>query len=182
MEGESIKVEEVADVALLIELAPMKPDPLPAPNAELGKDVLGSWRLVSRDDYDREGRKLIDPILGADPLGMLTFAPGHFAAQFMNRRRGEKPFETGTQASSLTPGSNNSSAVDGYDAYFGTYEIDAREGTVAVSLQGALSPANIGLNLKREIRVADGQLLIRLATTAADGTPITRTLTFERIA
>lgn len=154
----------------------MKPEPLPPPSADLASEILGSWRLVSREDYDAEGRRHIDPILGGDPLGFLTFAPGAFAAQFMKRDRGAS-----TSSQATAAGVNNTGAVDGYDAYFGRYEVDAREGAITVTLEGSISPANIGLTLRRDIRSAGNRLWIRLATTAADGTPVTRILTFERI-
>jgi hypothetical protein len=77
---------------------------------------------------------------------------------------------------------NNTAAVGGYDAYFGTYELDAARGTVVVKLEASLAPANIGKTFLREIRVVDGRLVIRLNTNAADGTPISRTLKFEKLA
>lgn len=157
----------------------MNPEPLPPPGADLGRAIIGTWSLLTREDYDREGRRRIDPILGADPLGMTSFAPGHFAAQFMNRRRAASPAPVTSPAPSA--GTNNSRAVDGYDAYFGTYTVDAAAGTITVTLEGSVAPANVGLTLTRDVRVIGDRLLIRLATTAVDGTPITRTLTFERL-
>jgi hypothetical protein len=154
----------------------VKPEPLPPPSADLASRILGSWRLTSREDYDVDGRRHIDPILGGDPLGFLTFAPGAFAAQFMKRERIASASVQATAA-----GANNTGAVDGYDAYFGRYEVDAREGVITTTLEGSISPANIGLTLKRDIRTAGNRLWIRLATTAADETPVTRILTFELI-
>ena len=155
----------------------MKPDPLPPLRSDLDRAILGSWRLLSREDYDSEGRRIIDPIMGADPLGFLTFAPGAFAVQFMKRARGES---AGSLTAS-TAGANNTGAVGGYDAYFGSYRVNAEKGVLTTTLEGSISPANIGLTLDRDIRVTESHLWIRLATTAADGTPVTRTLIFERI-
>ena len=151
-------------------------EPLPPPGADLGRAILGTWRLLSRIDLDGEGKRHVDPFLGADPLGILTFTPNSFAAQFMNRLRDAAP-PPGASA----PGANNTSAVGGYDAYFGTYVFDPKAGTIATTLEGALSPANVGVTFTREIRVVGDRLWIRLATTAADGTPVTRTLTWERV-
>ena len=106
----------------------------------------------------------------------MSFARSRFAAQFMNRRR-----SPAGEPAIASPGTNNTSAVNGYDAYFGTYRADAAAGTINVRLEGALSPENVGLEATREVRVVGDRLLIRLATTAADGTPITRTLAFERL-
>lgn len=160
----------------------MKPDPLPAPGADLKTAILGVWSLISREDYDAAGARLVDPILGADPIGILTFAPKQFAAQFMKRSRGASGPSpaAGGGTSAAAAGANNSSAMDGYDAYFGTYDLDLRSGTITVALEGSVVPANIGLRFTRDVRVTGDRLSIRLATTAADGTPITRTLTFER--
>jgi lipocalin-like protein len=166
----------------------VKPEALAPPGPDLKSAVIGCWKLVSREDYDREGGRNIDPILGADPIGILTFASGHFAAQFMNRNNGgpvsagstASPW-AGAPASSLPKPLNNSVAVNGYDAYFGTYTLDAAAGTITTTLEGSVAPANIGVTLTRDIRVEGDRLIIRLDTTAFDGTPITRTNTFERL-
>lgn len=154
----------------------MKNVALPKPTADLAASILGIWRLRSREDVDASGQRLVDPILGPDPLGILCFAPGHFAAQFMKR---DRP----VQDSVTQPGSgkNNSSAVNGYDAYFGTYGLDEKEGTLTVHLEGSISPANIGSTFVRDIRVQDHELIIQLPTTAVDGSAITRTLVFSRL-
>ncbi|HKO22634.1 MAG TPA: lipocalin-like domain-containing protein [Candidatus Eisenbacteria bacterium] len=159
----------------------MKPEPLPPPSADLASEILGAWWLLSRLDDDDTGNRHVCPILGAQPLGFLSFAPKRFSAQFMRRGReleGEAPASTAASP----PGANNTAAVGGYDAYFGTYELDATRGTVIVKLEASLAPANIGKTFVREVRVVGGRLIIRLNTNAADGTPISRTLTFERLA
>jgi len=160
---------------------------LPPPGPGLARAMLGNWRLHSREDHDREGRRLLDPVLGPDTLGMLSFAPGHFAAQFMKRDREstavDAPARPGAAigVSPARPGANNSSAANGYDAYFGTYSVDERAGTITVRLEGALSPSDIGHVLTREIRVEGDRLIIQLETTAFDGTPVTRRLVFQRL-
>jgi len=58
--------------------------------------------------------------------------------------------------------------------------VDAAAGLVTVHLEGAITPANIGLALTRDIRVVGNRLTIRLGTSTPDGVPITRTLVFER--
>ena len=137
---------------------------------------------MGREDYDGGGRRVIDPFLGADPLGILCFSPSRFSAQFMKRDRGaENPAAAPNGATgSGAPAANNSAASNGYDAYFGTYVVDAPAGLVTVQLEGAVTPANVGLTLTREIRAFGDRLLIRLATNMPDGVSITRTLTFER--
>jgi len=135
--------------------------------------MLGLWRLLTREDHDQSGARSIDPVMGPRPIGLLSFGPTHFAAQFMN------PDRSGSAPATVS-GPNNSGAVNGYDAYFGTYTIDATAGTVTVQLAGALTPTNIGQAFVRDIRVAGDRLWIQLTTKALDGTSITRTLTFVR--
>jgi hypothetical protein len=135
--------------------------------------MLGVWLLRSREDYDAQGNRHIDPFLGPDPLGILTFAPHHFAAQFMNRDRTGAPVDG-------PAGANNSAAVNGYDAYFGTYTLDLAAGNMITTLEGSVSPANVGMVFTRAVRVAGDRLYIQLATTTPSGVAVTRTLVWER--
>ena len=75
---------------------------------------------------------------------------------------------------------NNSRAVSGYDAYFGTYKVDDKETLVTLTLTGALSRDNVGMVLTRQMAVEGDQLVIRVPTAAPDGTPVVRTLTCKR--
>ncbi len=127
--------------------------------------LVGTWRLVSREDYTGTGERRIDPGLGADPIGLLAYDPaGNFAAQLMKRDRSNDA-GTGT----TRPGVNNTSAVNGYDAYFGTYTVDEASGSVTQRIEGALSRDDVGKVVTREMRVEGDRLLIHLATTSADG-------------
>src|SRR5262245_11791641 len=126
----------------------MPPITLPRPDPHLAQAMLGIWQLKTREDFDAQGAQHFDPILGRNPLGMLSFAPGRFAAQFMNRDR--------ASAATAAAGANNSGAVDGYDGYFGTYSVDSAAGTITIRLEGAVSAGDVGKVLTRAIRVIDG--------------------------
>jgi hypothetical protein len=149
---------------------------LPQLTANLGSEILGIWMLKSREDVDAEGQILTDPFLGRDPIGILCFGPSHFAAQFMKRDRSEEE-----DVPRRVQAKNNTAAINGYDAYFGTYSVDETAGTLATHLEGSISPVNIGKTYVREVRVVNNELIIQLKTTAVDGTAITRTNTFSRI-
>jgi len=149
---------------------------LPPLTANLTGAILGIWKLKSREDVDATGQIQIDPFLGRDPLGILCFAPSHFAAQFMKRDRSRQE-----NAPQRVQAKNNTVAVNGYDAYFGTYSIDEIAGTLTTHLEGSTSPANVGSTYVRDVRVIDDELFIQLQTTTTDGTPITRTNTFTRV-
>jgi hypothetical protein len=143
---------------------------------DLATAIQGVWWLLSREDYTKDGQRRIDPVLGPDPLGILTYAQTHFAAQFMKRDRTDT---TSTQV--FHSGQNNTSAVGGYDAYFGTYRVDEETGKVAHTLLGSITPSNIGITVFRDLKVNGNGLTIQLDTTTADAEPITRTLIWKKI-
>ncbi len=147
-----------------------------ADGANLARDLIGVWWLVSRTDAAGDGTRRIDPTLGPDPLGILTYAPGHFAAQFMKRDRSDA-----SVTATIAAGANNTGAVGGYDAYFGTYEVDPGTGQVAHTLLGALTPGNVGMTVSRTLTADGDRLEIRLDTTTPEGEPVTRTLVWKRI-
>ncbi len=146
------------------------------PTESRSASIVGIWRLKTRVDLDSSGQRHIDPILGADPLGILCFSEDYFAAQYMKRDRSaaQGPEE-------LIRGSNISSVFNGYDGHFGTYRFDPASGILRVRLEGAISPADIGREFERHAEVRAGELTIQFATTSADGTLVTRTLTFSRL-
>lgn len=142
----------------------------------LATKMQGIWWLLSREDRTGEGQKIIDPVLGADPIGILCYAPTHFSAQFMKRNR------TSDQAAQIfSAGQNNTGAIGGYDAYFGTYEVDGQTGKVAHTLIGSINPSNIGITVLRDLQVDEDKLIIQLETTTPEGKSITRTLTWRRL-
>jgi len=142
----------------------------------LSERLPGTWRLLSRVDVTEGGDEHPDPALGSDPVALLIYdRAGNFAAQFMKRDRSTQRGDGPAGAA------NNTQAHDGYDAYFGTYTVDDSTGVVTQRLDGSLSRANVGMVLSRAMTVRGKNLVIQLATTAWDGTPVTRTLTWERL-
>lgn len=141
----------------------------------LAESMIGTWMLTSRVDRAADGSTRIDPALGSDPLGMLTYTRDRFSAQFMKRDRIGTSVET-----AVGSGQNNTTAVGGYDAYFGTYHI-GNNGLVLHRLEAALTAGNVGLEVARTLVVEDDKLTIVLETSTKEREPITRTLTWQRI-
>ncbi|HET7840715.1 MAG TPA: lipocalin-like domain-containing protein [Usitatibacter sp.] len=142
----------------------------------LSTELPGTWLLQSRIDVMPNGAAHPDPLLGSDPIALLIYdRTGHFSAQFMKRVR------SGPAQAAAPSAKNNTQAQDGYDAYFGTYTMNDANSTVTQRLMGSLSPSNVGMVLTREMQVSGDQLVIRLNTTSADGTPVVRTLTWKRL-
>ena len=143
----------------------------------MNHDFVGVWWLLSREDKAVDGSIRIDPTLGPDAKGILTYANSRFAAQFMKRDRTNV-----ADIDSASAGQNNTGAVGGYDAYFGTYSVDDSTGEVLHCLEGALTPENVGIEVSRTLTVDGNSLVIQLETTTLDGESVTRTLTWERVA
>lgn len=145
----------------------------PSPLSEV---LPGTWKLLSRIDLTEQGERRLEPSLGEDPVALLIYdRAGHFSAQFMRRDR------SASAPDGPVVGKNNSRAQGGYDAYFGTYTIDDQDGTVTQRLLGSLSQENVGMVLTREMEVTGDRLVIKLETSAPDGTAVKRTLTWQRV-
>ena len=126
-------------------------------SATLSSTLPGTWQLLSRIDTTATGERRPEPSLGEDPIALLIYdRGGNFAAQFMRRDR-SVDVPDGPRGAS-----NNSRAMGGYDAYFGTYTIDDANGTVTQRLTGALSRENVGLVLTRAMDVLGDTLVIKL--------------------
>jgi Lipocalin-like domain len=142
----------------------------------LSASLPGTWQLLSRIDTTASGEQRLEPSLGDDPVALLIYdRNGHFAAQFMRRDRSVEVPDGPSGAK------NNSRAQGGYDAYFGTYSTDDHNGTVTQRLLGSLSSEHVGVVLTRAMNVQGDTLIIKLDTNTADGTAITRTLTWRRV-
>jgi hypothetical protein len=147
----------------------------PATQTPLAERLAGTWRLQSRIDRDATGARVDEPTLGSDPVALVFFdRAGNFAAQFMKRDRG-------AAAAVVSAAANNTRAVDGYDAYFGSYAVDEASGVVTTTLAGAIAREHVGAVLARTMRVDGDTLTITLATSAPDARPVVRTLTWARV-
>jgi Lipocalin-like domain len=142
-----------------------------------GRQLVGTWRLISRVVRSEDGTAVQDPGLGKTPIGYLIYdSSGHMAAQLM---RPGRPIAIDCGATSPAP-SENSQSINGYDAYFGTYTIDETSHTVTHHLEGALAAADVGKNLVREFQVSGDRLAIIVRTNSPKEKQI-RTLTWERV-
>jgi len=143
-----------------------------APTAGAAQRIVGTWQLVSRT-VSVNGKTLIDPVLGAQPRGRLSYdAAGAMSLQMMREGR----------ASAITTPADardkaNARVILGYDSYFGTYTVDERAGTVTHHVEASLFPEDVGQHWVRPFKLA-GDTLTLSFTSPADG--VTRTLVFRR--
>ena len=142
----------------------------------LSAALIGTWELLAREDRNGAGEVRPDPVLGADPVGLLFYGrEGRFALQLMKRERGARPLGSGA---CLAGGAR---VQCGYDAYFGTYSVDDERGVVTQTLKAALSPESVGQVLTRQMSIAGDTLTIRVETASVGGEAVTRTLRWRRV-
>lgn len=145
--------------------------------------LVGSWRLASRTSKQANGELLPDAGLAATPMGVLVYdQTGHVAVQLSRRDRTEAVLGEECQAATQikeTPGT--AQTVIGYDAYFGTYTVNERDGIVTHHLEAALFPGDIGKDIDRSFKLTGDTLTLSFNTTTKEGVKVTRTLVWERM-
>ena len=157
--------------------APARPAQPARPAASsVAQRLVGAWQLETRTVRKADGTTLADPVLGAQPLGRLYYdASGVVSLQMMRVGR------TAAIGKPANPqDSANARVILGYDSYFGRYTVDERAGTITHRVEGSLFPEDLGKDFVR-LFTLEGDTLTLKFTSAADGTEVTRTLTFRRL-
>ena len=150
----------------------------PGDTSGTGRQLVGTWRLISRVVRLEDGTAVQDPGLGTTPTGYLIYdSSGHMAVQLM---RLDRPTAIDCGTSGPASPDNSSQSVNGYDAYFGTYTVDETNHTVTHHLEGALTAADVGKSLVRDFQVSGDKLTIVVRTNSPKEKQI-RTLTWERV-
>jgi hypothetical protein len=151
--------------------------------ASVRAQLIGSWRLVSRESRRANGEVETDPGLSAVPLGVLIYdQSGHVAAQLSRRDRTVAMIGEECQTAAATKGTpDTAQTILGYDAYFGTYQINEQESIVTHHLEAAIFPGDVGKDIKRHFTVSGDRLTITFNTTTRDNVKVTRTLIWERM-
>jgi hypothetical protein len=141
-------------------------------------ELCGTWTLVDRIDRTANGDVIPEPTLGQDPVGILVYdIAGNMSVQIMKRHR-----TSAAAASALqVPGSpNNTGSGNGYDAYFGTYTIDAGAHAVTHALEGAIAPEDVGKSVTRSFQIVGDELRLSFDTQNG-GVAVRRTLRWRRV-
>ena len=124
-------------------------------NEGLRNRFVGAWRLAWLEEEGADGK-----IHRADCAGLLVYTrDGHMSVQVMYRN-----------PPANSPAGANAAPVQyaqgGYEASFGTYEIDERAHTFTYHVEGALVRTLIGKDLPRAFELSDKQLTVK--STRAD--------------
>jgi hypothetical protein len=125
---------------------------------QLASRFVGAWRLVSIEG--------VPPGLPSDlydrPTGLIIYsASGRMSAQLV-AKADRKPFAAFNKGRVSATTKDKAAAFDSYQAYYGTYTVDAKAGTITHHLEGSLIPGREGINNVRwfEFRGDDRFLLI----------------------
>jgi hypothetical protein len=119
------------------------------PKGEVVKRFCGAWRYVGAriDGKPRSG-------LGANPKGIIYYdSSGAMVVQVAPDR------ERGKAGSAPTPEEAHAALAD-YVAYFGTYSVDERAGTVTHHRHGSVQPGDVG-DLVRGYEFVGDRLILR---------------------
>ena len=115
-------------------------------NERIQDRFVGAWRLVWLEEPGADGK-----VHRADCTGMLVYArDGHMSVQVMYRNP-----QAGASAAPVQY------AQGGYEASFGTYEIDQHGHSFTYHVEGALVRTLIGKDLKRLYELSGHQLIVK---------------------
>ena len=115
-------------------------------NEGIRERLAGAWRLAWLEEEGTDGK-----IHRADCTGMLVYTgDGHMSVQVMYRNP-----QAGTNAGPVQY------AQGGYEASFGTYEVDERAHSFTYHVEGALLRTLIGKDLTREYNFSGKQFIVK---------------------
>ena len=137
--------------------------------------IVGAWELDTRTVRRENGDVILDPVLGKAPTGRLHYdASGAMMLQMMRQDR------TGPiSAPSNADDAKNPRIVLGYDAYFGTFDVNESRGTITHHVEGSLFPEDLGKDFTRQLAIEGDRLTLTFTSPSSQGA-ITRTLVFRR--
>jgi hypothetical protein len=144
----------------------------------LSKDqLIGAWRLLSAE-FRSSDAKIAYP-WGKNATGLLIYnASGYVSAQIMNP---DRPKFASRDNLKGTP-EETKLAFDGYQAYYGTFEIDEKEKMVIHHITGNLFPNAIGVAFKRYYEFSSNdRLTLSTPPMTMSGERIAGLLIWERI-
>lgn len=129
---------------------------------------VGTWRLISQHTHHPDGS--ITPSRGDNAEGILMYdAVGNMSVQLMR---------TDDQAQQYSDLGSLTTALDGFLAYFGTYEVDEAQQRVMHHISGASYFGYRGTTQTRQYEFEGDQLTLKAL--APDGVSL-RVLIWQRV-
>jgi hypothetical protein len=111
---------------------------------------VGAWRLVSLEAQGSDGK-----VHQTESVGLLFFTrDGHMSVQVMERN---PPAQTAAEPEKYSQG--------GYEASFGTYNVDTSTHTFTFHVEGALVRTLVGKDLPRSFELLGKQMIVKSTRT-----------------
>jgi ribosomal protein L21E len=133
-----------------------------AQQKSLKEQLTGAWIIVSNEGIGPDGVK--DQPFGPNPKGIAVYdASGHFVHIIVNPA--VPKFKVNNRVKGTTE--ENTAAVHGTTANFGTWTFDEASKTVTVRFTGSMFPNQTGTESKRVVSISGDELRINNPATAA---------------
>lgn len=121
---------------------------------------IGAWRLVTFEEESTDG-EVVYPY-GENAAGLLTYdSSGRMSVQIMRRDR--TPLSSADWQS--VPAEEIKKAIEGFTAFFGSYEIDEANSTILHRVEGHVLPESVGKVLRREFSFSGDVLTLKPSPT-----------------
>ena len=153
----SLSVISALGVALL-------PGSALAQQKSLKEQLAGTWSIISSENVAPDGNKR--QLFGPNPKGILVLSANGQYAQIIVRPD-RAPFKVNNRLQG-TP-EENTAAVHGTTATFGTWSVDEATKTLIVRNEGGMFPNQVGTESKRSVTVTGDQLRVSNPAPAAGG-------------
>jgi hypothetical protein len=135
-----------------------------AQQKSLKEQLAGSWTIVSNDNTGPDGTKR--QLFGPNPKGLLMLAPDGQYTQIIVR-----PDRANFKVNNRMEGTpeENTAAVRGSTATFGTWSVDEANKVLIVRIEGGMFPNQTGTETKRPVALAGDELRISNPAPASGG-------------
>lgn len=138
--------------------------------------LIGTWNLISTLSMRQSDGEVKYPF-GKQPVGQLMYdSAGNMSVVIMRPERPRSSINDKSQATN----EEIKSAFNGFEAYFGTYEIDEEKAIVSHKIEGSLFPNWEGMTQTRFAEFSGNQLTLKTPPMPYGGETITGTLVWER--
>ena len=128
---------------------------------------IGSWSLVSINNIYQDGSRIAP--YGEKPQGVLIFdAKGNYAIQIMKANR---PLIVSGNKNTSTP-EENAALIKGFNAHFGTYEVDDKYKTITFNIMHASFPNWENKTQKRNYTYSNNELKYIVTNTTQGGASV----------
>ena len=130
----------------------------------LKEQLAGTWTIISNDNVAPDGTKR--QLFGPNPKGILVLADNGQYAQIIVHP--DRPNFKVNNRLEGTP-EENTAAVHGTTATFGTWSVDEANKTITVRNEGSMFPNQVGTESKRSVTLQGDQLRVSNPTPASGG-------------